>query len=99
MYSSPSDTQTQAPEKESDTTPESESETESVDKEEAGMETAIVDNKILSPEGEPLKEGDKITVRVVKNYGEECEIECAPAKSDTTESNEDSEIEALSTKE
>lgn len=55
-------------------------ENESVDQEEAEANTALVDNKILSPEGEPLKEGDEIVVRVVKNYGDQSEIEYAPKK-------------------
>lgn len=53
---------------------------ESVDQEEAEGMTAVVPNKLLSPHGEPLKEGDEIVVRVVKNYGEETEIEYAPHK-------------------
>lgn len=53
-------------------------EKESVDDENAAAETAVVSNKILSPEGEPLREGDEIVVRVVKNYGDESEIEYAP---------------------
>lgn len=53
---------------------------ESVDQEEAEGVTAVVPNKLLSPEGEPLKEGDEIVVRVVKNYGDETEIEYAPKK-------------------
>ena len=48
--------------------------------EDAGEKTALVSNKILSPEGEPLKEGDEIVVRVVKNYGDESEVEYAPKK-------------------
>lgn len=53
---------------------------QTVDSENAENETAVVSNKILSPYGEPLKEGDEIVVRVVKNYGDECEIEYAPHK-------------------
>lgn len=54
----------------------SEEPTPSVDQEnaEAGEETAVVSNKLLSPAGSPLKEGDEIVVRVVKNYGDESEI-------------------------
>lgn len=55
-------------------------EKESVDKENAEAQTALVSNKILSPEGEPLKEGDEIVVKVVKNYGDESEIMYAPKK-------------------
>ena len=55
---------------------------QSVDKEneEAGQETALISNKILSPEGEPLKEGDEIVLQVVKNYGDESEVKYAPHK-------------------
>ena len=52
----------------------------SVDEENADEQTALVSNKILSPEGEPLKEGDEIVVKVVKNYGDESEIMYAPKK-------------------
>jgi hypothetical protein len=51
---------------------------ESVDQENTEGTTVLIPNKILSPEGEPLKEGDEVVVRVVKNYGDECEVEYAP---------------------
>lgn len=55
---------------------------ESVDKqnEEAGAKTALISNKILSPEGQPLKEGDEVVLKVVKNYGDESEVVYAPHK-------------------
>lgn len=55
---------------------------QSVDQEneDAGEETALISNKILSPEGEPLKEGDEIVLQVVKNYGDESEVKYAPKK-------------------
>ena len=65
---------------ESDTAEAPETETEegetpeSIDAEEAEGKTAVVDNKVLSPKGESLKEGDELTVVVVKNYGEDSEI-------------------------
>lgn len=62
---------------------------ETVDQEAAEAETTIVPNSILSPDGEPLKEGDEIVVRVVKNYGDESEIEYAPKKG-----SEDTETES-----
>ena len=75
---------------------------QSVDKEneEAGEETALVSNKILSPEGQELKEGDEIMVKVVKNYGDECEISYAPKKdtSETESPSVENEIAALDTK-
>lgn len=80
----------------------SETEQTSVDKEEQTSDTALISNKILSPEGEPLKEGDEIVVRVVKNYGDESEIEYAPKKGGESEdsvepmSQEASELSALS---
>lgn len=83
-------------------------EPESVDQENAeeGQQTAIVSNKILSPEGEPLKEGDEIVVKIVKNYGDESEIAYAPkegAESDEAQTSDkmgadtESEIAALDT--
>jgi hypothetical protein len=54
---------------------------ESIDAEEAEGSTAIVDKKVLSPGGEPLKEGDEVVLTVVKCYGEECEVRYAPKKS------------------
>lgn len=52
--------------------------TESIDEEEAEGDTAVIDNKVLAPEGEPLKEGDEIVLVVVKNYGNESEVRYAP---------------------
>lgn len=78
---------------------------ESVDREEAMAKTAIISNQILSPEGEPLKAGDEIVVRVVKNYGDESEIEYAPKsgaadeggdETALTPGNEEAELTALS---
>lgn len=80
----------------------SETEQNSVDKEEQMSDTALVSNKILSPEGEPLKEGDEIVVRIVKNYGDESEIEYAPKEKGSSEesgepmSQEANELSALS---
>lgn len=55
-------------------------ETESIDREneEIAAQTAVISNKILSPDGEPLKEGDQIVLEVVKNYGDESEVKYAP---------------------
>lgn len=66
----------QAPEK-------TDAQPESIDREneEKGEDTALISNKILSPEGEPLKTGDEIVLQVVKNYGDECEVKYAPKKS------------------
>lgn len=78
---------------------------ESVDRENEEGNTAVISNKILSPDGEPIKEGDEIVVRVVKNYGDESEIEYAPkeggkaaAATETEEpmSQEATELAALS---
>ena len=54
---------------------------QSIDEEEAEGSTAIVDKKVLSPDGKPLKEGDEVVLTVVKCYGEECEVRYAPKKS------------------
>lgn len=77
-----SDSSVEAPE-ESEST-----DKQSVDQEEAGEQTAIVSNKILSPDGEPLNEGDEIVVQVVKNYGSESEIKYAPKKGGESEESE-----------
>lgn len=61
---------------------------ESVDHEKDMAATAIVPNKLLSPEGESLNTGDEIVVRIVKNYGDESEIEYAPKKEQDTSSDE-----------
>lgn len=77
----------------------------SVDEENAESSTALVSNKILSPEGAPLKEGDEIVVTVVKNYGDESEIKYAPKggaageKPSSAVGNEADEIAALDQKE
>jgi hypothetical protein len=47
---------------------------ESIDEEESAIESAVVDNKVLSPEGGALKEGDEIVLVVVKNYGDSSEV-------------------------
>jgi hypothetical protein len=57
----------------------------SVDEENATAQTALISNKILSPEGEPIKEGDEIVVQVVKNYGDESEVKYAPHKEGESE--------------
>jgi len=59
-----------------------EEETASVDaeEEEASGKTAVIDNKVLSPDGEPLKEGDRIILQVVKTFGDESEVRYAKAE-------------------
>lgn len=72
------------------------------DHEDEGEATAVIDNKVLSPEGEPLKEGDEIVVQVVKNYGDESEIKYAPKKGGESEGGEgmgaDAELDSMSEK-
>ena len=41
-------------------------------------DTALVSTKILSPEGEPVKEGDEIMVKVVSVHGDQAIIKYAP---------------------
>ncbi len=73
-----SDQSSESPEVSSgETAKEESSETESIDQEEAESSTAVVSNKVLSPGGEPLKEGDTITLTIVKNFGDESEIKYA----------------------
>lgn len=60
----------------------------SVDEENATAQTALISNKILSPEGEPIKPGDEIVLQVVKNYGDESEVKYAPHKEGTGEESE-----------
>lgn len=46
---------------------------------EESANTAIVPLKVLSPDGEPVKEGDEIVVTVKAVHGEdEVEISCSP---------------------
>lgn len=61
--------------------------------------TAVVPLKVLqSKEGEPVKEGDEIVVRVVKTYGDECEIMYAPKeKTPESEQSDNAELESLDT--
>lgn len=71
----PSDeTEAVSPESETEEETTTEEAPESIDAEEAESNTAVVDNKILSPEGEELKEGDEVVFVVVKNYGGESEV-------------------------
>lgn len=51
---------------------------EQAPEDEAGESTAIISNKVLSPDGEPINEGDEIVLQVVKNYGDESEVKYAP---------------------
>ena len=54
---------------------------ETVDQEEAESTTAMVPNKVLQGKhGEPLKEGDEVVLRVVKNFGDESEVEYSETK-------------------
>lgn len=75
---------------------------ESVDqeREEDMANTALVDNKVLAPDGEPLKAGDEIVVQVVKVYGDQSEIKYGPKKGGAAgpgpgEEDTDREIESL----
>ena len=65
---------------------------QSVDQEEQedAEQTAVISNKILSPEGEPLKEGDEVVLQVVKNYGDESEVKYAPHKAESETQPEES---------
>lgn len=94
---SPADT-TQEP------TPESETEEpESTDEEMSSDETsAIVPNKVLmGKSGSMPKEGDTVTLRVVKVYGDEAEVCCVSPKETGSYKepmmSSDSEIEAMDT--
>lgn len=56
-------------------------ENESIDQEEAESETAMVPNKILQGKsGEPLKEGDEVVLKIVKNFGDESEVAYSETK-------------------
>lgn len=80
LYESPG-----TPETPTSETPASEEAAETVDQEEAEGTTAVIDNKVLSPGGEPLKEGDEIVLVVVKNFGEESEVKYAPKEAGASE--------------
>lgn len=75
----------------SDMMSEEKSAPESIDEENAGEETAVISNKILSPEGEPLKAGDEIVLQVVENFGDESSVKYAPKKGDESETYEEPE--------
>ena len=81
--------------------PEEAGEPETTDQETAeSQNSAVIANKVLTgPDGEAPKEGDEIILKVIKNYGDECEVAYAPKK--PTGSDEgptsDSEIEAMDT--
>jgi hypothetical protein len=64
-------------------------EEKSVDQEEAATKSAVISNKILDPQSKGLKEGEEIVLRVVKNFGDESEVEYAPAKGGGKESGEE----------
>lgn len=72
------------------------------EEEDMGGATAVIDNKVLSPDGEPLKEGDEIVVQIVKNFGDECEVKYAPKKGGESEGGEgmgaDEELDSMSEK-
>lgn len=92
------------------TAPESGAETESepsVDEENQMDDTALVPVKVLSPEGEPVNEGDEIVLQVVSVHGDEAIVKYAPKKGgaeepsdegETTPGNEDAELAALDEK-
>ena len=54
------------------------SDTPSVDEENQMSDTSLVSTKMLSPEGEPVKEGDEIMVKVVSVHGDQAIIKCVP---------------------
>ena len=93
MYPSSEETTAETPSSESE-----EETPESVDEEEAEGDTAVIDNKVLAPEGEPLKKGDEIVLVVVKNYGGESEVRYAPksakkeSSSGMTEANDELDL-------
>ena len=77
-----------------------ESDTETVDQETEQTEnTAILPNKILmGPDGQAPKEGDRITLEVVKVYGDEAEVRASSQPKETSPEmgqSSDSEIEAM----
>jgi len=81
LYSSEESPNAEAPEMEQEgEAPEN----ETVDQEEAESGTAVIDNKVLSPQGVALKEGDKVILTVVKNYGDESEVKYVPEKAKGT---------------
>jgi hypothetical protein len=78
----------------------------SVDEQNQMDDSALVPTKVLSPDGEPIKEGDEIVVQVVSVHGDQAIVKYAPKKGgdeapsgegETTSNygNEDAEIAAL----
>lgn len=90
-----------APEKPAETKP-------STDEQNAMDDTALVPTKVLSPEGDSLKEGDEIVVEVVSVHGDQAIVKYAPKKGGETEEpqtegetkpgNEEAELSALDEK-
>jgi hypothetical protein len=73
------ETETEAPEEgEMDEEAPEEGEMEEEGEEEESS-SAIIDNAVLRPGGEPLKEGEVVTLVVVKNYGDESEVRLKPS--------------------
>lgn len=70
----------EGPASETAETPSSQPESVDQEEQETGEQTAVISNKILSPDGEPLNPGDEIVLQVVKNYGDESEVKYAPHK-------------------
>lgn len=66
-------------------------EKESVDEENQEADTAVISNKILSPDGEPINKGDEIVLQVVQNFGDESEVKYAPKKEGGDEEETDEE--------
>lgn len=68
------------------------------------MNSAVVSNKVLAgPGGEPLKEGDEIVVKIIKNFGDESEIAYSTTKPGEIGAGDgsmssDSEIDAMDEK-
>lgn len=60
---------------------------ETIDEETAEGQSAVVSNSVLSPGGTPLKEGDTVTLTVVKNFGDESEVRvvATPAASESVQ--------------
>ena len=64
---------------ESDTKPKGQQKSVDDEEKEDMATTAVVPTKMLQgKDGEPPKEGDECTVKIVKNYGDECEIAWVP---------------------
>lgn len=106
LYDSTPDKGPDVPRGTSEDAPAKDGDTETIDETTAeSQNSAVVSNKVLTgPGGETPKEGDEIVLKVVKNFGDECEVAYSTTKpseigaSEGPMSGADGEIDAMDQK-